>query len=172
MSPNAGPRQPSAIRPCPATGIPWPPSPAGAACAATSIRPPPMAPPHSTPSAAPSPANPGSPRCPPPADTNSRTPREWTPIGLAVWAIRSGYLQRRREGQPASAAAYLVVGLWLLIDTAAFNLALPGGEIVGAVLAVFFLLRAVQLRRRSGVWRGRRRGHAPTPGEGAGGTDT
>jgi hypothetical protein len=30
-------------------------------------------------------------------------------IGLAVWAIRSGYLQRRREGQPASAAAYLVV---------------------------------------------------------------
>src|SRR5258707_5249912 len=76
-------------------------------------------------------------------------------IGLAVWAIRSGYLQRRREGQPASAAAYLVVGLWLLIDTAAFNLALPGGEIVGAVLAVFCLLRAVQLRRRSGVWRWR-----------------
>ncbi len=58
-------------------------------------------------------------------------------IGLALWAIRSGYLQRRREGQPASAAAYLVVGLWLLIDTAAFNLALPGGEIVGAVLAVW-----------------------------------
>src|SRR5258708_10008283 len=83
-------------------------------------------------------------------------------IGLALWAIRSGYLQRRREGQPASAAAYLVVGLWLLIDTAAFNLALPGGEIVGAVLAVFCLLRAVQLRRRSGVWRRRRRGPAAT----------
>src|SRR5260221_1118062 len=91
-------------------------------------------------------------------------------IGLALWAIRSGYLQRRREGQPASAAAYLVVGLWLLIDTAAFNLALPGGEIVGAVLAVFFLLRAVQLRRRSGVWRRRPRRPPATRAEGAGET--
>src|SRR5260370_34888389 len=50
-------------------------------------------------------------------------------IGLALWAIRSGYQQRRREGQPASAAAYLVAGLWLLIDTATYNLALPVREI-------------------------------------------
>ena len=49
--------------------------------------------------------------------------------------------------------AYLVAGLWLLAGTAAFNLVFPGGEITAAALAVFCLVRAVQLRRRSGGWR-------------------
>jgi hypothetical protein len=71
----------------------------------------------------------------------------------AAWAIRSGYLRRRRDGQPASAVAYLAVGLWLLVDTAAFNLVFPGAEIAAMLLAVFCLVRAVQLRRRSGAWR-------------------
>jgi hypothetical protein len=55
--PSAARKPPSAIRPCPATGTPWPPSPAGAASATTSTRPPPTAPRRSTPSAAPSPEN-------------------------------------------------------------------------------------------------------------------
>jgi hypothetical protein len=49
--------------------------------------------------------------------------------------------------------AYLAVGLWLLVDTAAFNLVFPGAEIAAMLLAVFCLVRAVQLRRRSGAWR-------------------
>jgi len=32
-------------------------------------------------------------------------------IAAAVWAIRSGYLRRRQDGQPAAAAASLAVGL-------------------------------------------------------------
>src|SRR5260221_14259087 len=91
-------------------------------------------------------------------------------MGLPLWAIGGVFRHGGGEGRPASAAAYLVVGLWLLIDTAAFNLALPGGEIVGAVLAVFCLLRAVQLRRRSGVWRRRPRRPPATRAEGAGET--
>jgi hypothetical protein len=69
-----------------------------------------------------------------------------------VWAIRSGYLKRRQDGQPAPAVTYLAAGLWLLIDAVAFNLMFPGGEIAAA-LALFCLVRAVQLRRRSGAWR-------------------
>ena len=58
-SPSAAPKPPNATRPSPATGIPWPPSPGGAASAVTSIRLPPTASPHSTPSAPPSRENPG-----------------------------------------------------------------------------------------------------------------
>jgi hypothetical protein len=71
-------------------------------------------------------------------------------IAAAVWAIRSGYLRRRQDGQPAAAAASQAVGRWLLADTAAFNLVFPGGAITAAVPAVFCLVRAVQVRRRSG----------------------
>jgi hypothetical protein len=73
-------------------------------------------------------------------------------VAAAVWAIRSGYLRRRQDGRPATAAAYLAAGLWLLADTAAFNLVFPGAEVAAAVLAVFCLVRAVQVRRRSGAW--------------------
>lgn len=37
-----------------------------------------------------------------------------------------------------------------MADTAAFNLVFPGGEITAAALAVFCLVRAVQVRCRSG----------------------
>ena len=63
-SPSAAPKPPSGTRPSPATGTPSPPSPAGAASAATSIRPPPTASPHSTPSATPSHETPGYRHCP------------------------------------------------------------------------------------------------------------
>ena len=72
--PSAARKPRSATRPSPATGTPWPPSPAGAACAATSTPPPPTASPHSTPSAAPSPANPGYRHSPQSPDISSRPP--------------------------------------------------------------------------------------------------
>src|SRR5438094_5098451 len=74
MSPSAARKPPNGTRPSPATGIPWPRSPAGAACAATLTRPPPTASPHLTPSPAPSPAIPGYHHSPPSADANSRHP--------------------------------------------------------------------------------------------------
>ncbi len=43
-------------------------------------------------------------------------------------AIRSGYLKRRQDGQPAPAITYLAAGLRLLIDAVAFNLVFPGGR--------------------------------------------
>ena len=89
MSPSAAPRQPSATRPSRATGIPSPRSPAGAQSAATSTRPPPTASPHSTPSAAPSPANPGYRHSPPSADANA-------PIGVS-WP---GEVRRKLPGGP------------------------------------------------------------------------
>ena len=46
----------------------------------------------------------------------------------AVRAIRSGYLKRRQDGQPAPAITYLAAGLRLLIDAVAFNLVFPGGR--------------------------------------------
>ena len=58
----------------PATGIPCPPSPAGAPSGATSTQPPPTASPHSTPSAAPSRESPGYHHSPHSPDTNSRDP--------------------------------------------------------------------------------------------------
>ena len=64
-------------------------------------------------------------------------------------AIRSGYLKRRQDGQPAPAITYLAAGLRLLIDAVAFSLVFPGGEIVAAARALFCVVRAVQLRRRS-----------------------
>ena len=73
-SPSAARKPPSAIRPCPATGIRSPRSPGGAESAATSIQPPPTASPHSTPSATPSPEKPGYRHSPPSADTSSRHP--------------------------------------------------------------------------------------------------
>ena len=83
MSPSAEPKQPNGTRPSPATGIPSPPSPAGAASAATWTSPSPTASEHSTPSATHSPENPGYRHFSPSADTRSRQisePREWTPI--------------------------------------------------------------------------------------------
>src|SRR4249919_1913298 len=74
MSPSAARKPRNGTRPSPATGIPWPRSPAGAACAATLTRPPPRASPHLTPSPAPSSAIPGYRHSPPSADANSRHP--------------------------------------------------------------------------------------------------
>ena len=62
---DAEPRPPNATRPYPGTGIPWQPSRDGAGSAATSTPPPPTArPPAPTPSATPSPENPGLPPLP------------------------------------------------------------------------------------------------------------
>src|SRR6266516_663012 len=88
MSPSAARKQRNGIRPSPATGIPWPRSPAGAACAATSTRPPPTASPHSTPSPAPSPVSPGYRHSPPSTDPNYRHPV-------------NGHLGSRAESAPA-----------------------------------------------------------------------
>ena len=73
-SASAEPKPPSDIRPSPDTGTLWRPSPGGAASAATSTPPPPTASPHSTPSPARSPGNPGYRHSPPQPDTGSRTP--------------------------------------------------------------------------------------------------
>ena len=75
-------------RPSPATGIPSPRSPAGAACAATSIRPPPTASPHSTPAPTPSPASPGYRHSPPSADANSRHPVNGHLLCCSMCAVR------------------------------------------------------------------------------------
>ena len=64
-------------------------APGGAPSAATSIRLPPTASPHSTPSATRSPGNPGYRHCPPSADTNSRHPREWTHLPSRQTTSRS-----------------------------------------------------------------------------------
>jgi hypothetical protein len=74
ISPNAVPKQPTGTRPSPATGIRSPPSPAGAGSGDTWKPPQPTASPHSTPSATPSPANPGSHHSPPSPDAHSRHP--------------------------------------------------------------------------------------------------
>ena len=74
MSQSAAPRPPSGTRPSPATGTPWPPSPAGAESAATWTRPRPTASLLSTPSAPQSREGPGYRHCQQSLNANSRNP--------------------------------------------------------------------------------------------------
>ena len=112
MSQSAARRPRSGIRPCPATGIPCPPSPAGAPSGATSTQPPPTASPHSTPSAAPSRESPGYHHSPHSPDTSSRDPVNGhnqraaicgNSSGTPIWA-RIGHI--RPEWQVTGAAEH------------------------------------------------------------------
>ena len=102
-------KQPSGTRPSPATGTTWPPSPAGAASAATSAAPP-TASPHWTPSAPPSRKPPGYRPCQPSADRHSPHPREWTRSAVSFPAVTDASLAETRDSYDVIAAELEFLG--------------------------------------------------------------